>query len=195
MQYRPHLAQLADNLALCLKMHGKVRGLPVAHDAQALELLGLLFHPARSELATLTTELDHIDLVLVLTRVAVTLLDLPFNRQAVTVPARDIVRVLALHLLGAVDGVFKDFIQRVTNVKVTICVGRAIMQHELLAPSAGLANLSEQIHFFPLGLNLRLANSQIAPHWEIGLWQGHGVAVLISRRIVSHGAVLNLCLE
>jgi hypothetical protein len=44
-----------------------------------------------------------VDRVLVLALGAVLLLDLPFDRQAVAVPAGHVVGVLAQHLLAAID--------------------------------------------------------------------------------------------
>ena len=53
------------------------------------------------------------DCVLVLALGAILLLDLPFDRQAVAVPARHVVRVVAEHLVRADDDVLQDLVQRV----------------------------------------------------------------------------------
>src|SRR3546814_8320448 len=72
---------------------------PVADHAEALEFRGLDLHPLRGEIAALAAELQHRHRVLVLAGGAVLLLDLPLDRQAVAVPARHIVGVLAEHLV------------------------------------------------------------------------------------------------
>ena len=83
---------LAGDLGLGRKVHGRVGAVPVALDAEALELLALHVHPARREGAAFAAELDDVDGVLVLAAGAVFLLDLPLDRQAVAVPARHVVR-------------------------------------------------------------------------------------------------------
>ena len=83
---------LAGDLGLGRKVHGRIGVVPVALDAEALELLALHVHPVRREGAAFAAELDDVDGVLVLAAGAVFLLDLPLDRQAVAVPARHVVR-------------------------------------------------------------------------------------------------------
>ena len=79
---------------------------PVADDAEALELLALHVEPVLGIGAAFLPERDHcvgvaqIRLGLALRAVAL-LLDFPFDRQAVAVPARHVVRIEAKHLLAA----------------------------------------------------------------------------------------------
>ena len=68
-------------------------------------------------------------------RLAVLLLDLPLDRQAVAVPAGDVVGVVAGHLARAVDDVLVDLVQRGADMDVAVRVGRAVMQDELRPPS------------------------------------------------------------
>ena len=53
---------------------------------------------------------------------AVAFLDLPLDRQAVAVPAGDVVGVVAGHLAGAVDDVLVDLVQRGADVDVAVRV-------------------------------------------------------------------------
>jgi hypothetical protein len=85
--------------ALGVEIHRQVGIGPVAGDAEALELLALDVDPAFGELAAFLAELDDVDLVLVQALGAVLLLDLPLDGQAVAVPAGDVARCLAHHLL------------------------------------------------------------------------------------------------
>src|SRR5512132_4613014 len=82
------LAQLADDLRLCGEVHRRVGMRPVADDAEPPELLALHVDPVPGEGAALAAQLKNRYLVLALPLLAVALLDLPFDRQAVAVPAR-----------------------------------------------------------------------------------------------------------
>ena len=127
------LQQLAGDQRLGAEVHREVGIVPVAGDAQALELLALHVDPVRGEVAAFVAELVDRDLVLVLALRAVLLLDLPLDRQAVAVPARHVVGVEALHLARAGDDVLQDLVERVADVDVAVGIGRAVMQHEFRA--------------------------------------------------------------
>ena len=104
---RGDLHQLAGDLGFGVKAHGQVGIVPVADDAEALELLALGVDPVLREGAALGAEFVDLDVVLVLALGAVLLLDLPLDGQAVAVPARHIGRVVAEHLHGAADEVLE----------------------------------------------------------------------------------------
>ena len=123
LRQRPHL------------VHGEVRIVPVALDAEAAELLALHVDPVFGELPALAPELDDGDGVLVLAGGAVLLLDLPFDRQAVAVPAWDVVGVLAQHLLRAIDHVLQDLVEGGADMDVTVGIGRAVMPSSRLQSS------------------------------------------------------------
>ena len=84
-------ADFARNRRLGPVRHGGVVIVPVAEHAQALELLALGVDPERGELPAFPAELQDRHRVLVPAVGAVVLLDLPFDRQAVAVPAGDVV--------------------------------------------------------------------------------------------------------
>ena len=115
--------------------------IPVALDAEPLELLALHVEPVLGVGAAFLAERDHrvgigqVRLLLVLGAV-VLLLDLPFDRQAVAVPARHVVGIVAEHLLAARHHVLEDLVERVADVDVAVGVGRAVVQHELSRPFA-----------------------------------------------------------
>ena len=52
------------------------------------------------------------------------------------IPAWNIVGVLAAHLLSAIDGIFKNFIQCVADVEIAICIRRPIVQNKLISALA-----------------------------------------------------------
>ena len=79
-------------------VHRRVALAPVALDAEAAELGRLHRQPVLRIGAALGAEVQHRHRVLVLLGLAVLLLDLPLDRQAVAVPAGDVVGVVAGHL-------------------------------------------------------------------------------------------------
>ena len=109
--------------------------LPVAFDAEPLELLALHLDPMLGIGAAFLAERDHrrgirqVRLRLVLGAI-VLLLDLPFDRQAVAVPARHVVGVVAEHLLAARHQVLEDLVERVPDMDVAVGVRRAVVQDE-----------------------------------------------------------------
>ena len=123
------------------------------------------------EVAAFAAELDDRHLVLVLAGGAVLFLDLPLDRQAVTVPAGHVVGVLAQHLLGPVDDVFQDLVERVADMQVAVRIGRTVMQDELLAALGILAQQAIEIHGLPALQKLRLALRQAGLHGKLGFWQ------------------------
>src|SRR3546814_2653048 len=72
------------------------------------------------------------NLVLVELFLAILLLDLPLDGQAVAVPAGNVRRVLALQRLGADDHVLQDMVERVADEHVAIRVRRSVVEDELL---------------------------------------------------------------
>ena len=80
---------------LGIELHRQIGIVPVALDAEPLELLALHADPFFGIGAAFGAEQDRIDLVLVELLGAIGLLDLPLDRQAVAIPAGYIRRVLA----------------------------------------------------------------------------------------------------
>ena len=173
------LQQLADRHRLGFIGHGQIGAFPVAEHAETLEPVTLHIDPVIGEVAAFLAEFLQRHLVLVLAGLAVLLLDLPFDRQAVAVPAGDIIGVEAQHLAGAVDHVLQDLVQRVPGVDVTVRVGRPVMQDELLPPLRALAQLSPDIHVVPPLQDLRFLLRQAGAHGKVGLRQEDGVLVVL----------------
>ncbi len=172
------LAKLAIDAGFGTVGHRRVRVGPVAEHAQSFELGLLHVDPALGILAAFAAEVGDRDRVLVLALLAVLLLDLPLDRQAVAVPARHVGRVLAQHLLAAVDHVLENLVQRRAHVDVGVGIGWAIVQHELLAPGRRLAQAGVEVHALPTGGEIGLPLGQVGLHREIGARQKHRVAVV-----------------
>ena len=163
---------------------------PVAADAEALELLALGVDPVLRIGAAFGSEFLDRHLVLVELFLAILFLNLPLDREAVAVPAGHIRGVLALQRLGADDHVLQDMVERMADVHVAIGVGRAVVEDELVAALAGFANLPFQIALKPFRQNQRLLLRQAGLHRKVGLGQEDGVAVIAlfcGRRAVGHG--------
>ena len=149
--------------------HRRVGIRPVALDAEPLELLALDVQPVRREIPALAPEFDHRHLVLVLALGAVLLLDLPLDRQAVAVPAGDVVDVMAEQEAAADDEVLERLVQGVADVDVAVGVGRAVVQDELGTILANFAQLLVQANAVPALQDLRFALWQAGLHWEGGV--------------------------
>jgi hypothetical protein len=151
---------------------------PIADHAEPLELGALHVDPVRGEIPALLAELDDRHLVLRLLLGSVFLLDLPFDRQAVTVPARHVDRVLAEHVLGAVHHVLQDLVERGAEMDVAVGVRRPVMQYEFGPASGDSALGTPEIDRGPAREERGLALRQIAAHREVGLWQKDGRSVV-----------------
>ena len=84
--------------------------------------------------AAFGAEIQNGHRILVAALIAVLFFNLPFNRQAVAIPTGDVIRVKPRHLRSAIDHVLQNLIQRMADMQIAIGIGRAIMQHETLAP-------------------------------------------------------------
>ncbi len=172
------LADLAHDLRLGAVSHRRVRVVPVADYAEALKLLLLLLDPVGGEVAAFLAELRDRHAVLGLVLGAVFLLDDPFDRQAVAVPARHVGRVLAEHLLRTVDHILQDLVQRMAEMDLTIGIRRSVMQDELLSTLGGLAQPLVKPHLLPALDQLRFERWQAAAHRKIGFGQENGRTVI-----------------
>ncbi len=151
---------------------------PVAFDAQALKFLALHLDPVLREVAALFAEFVDLDLILVLSLGAVLLLDLPFDRQAVTIPARNVVRVVAKHLVRARNQIFQNFIECMADMDVAVRIRRAVVENEFLAALRGLAHQLVEIDLLPARENLRLLLGQAGAHRKIGLGQEQRLRII-----------------
>ena len=175
--------QFARDLGFGEIIHRGVGVVPVADDAEPLEFLALHVEPARRVGAALLAERHHrggiaeIRLRLALGAV-VLLLDLPFDRQAVAVPARHVVGIEAEHLLALGHHVLQDLVQRMPDMDVAVGVGRPVMQHEFGAATRACAQFAVEVHLIPALEDLRLALRQAGAHREFRLRQEQGLGII-----------------
>ena len=111
------------------------------------------------ERAALAPELDDRHRILVLAGGAVILLDLPFDREAVAVPAGHVVGIEPEHLLAARHHVLEDLVKRMPDMDRSVGIGRTVMQDEFRPPLGRLAQARVEAEVAPsrqqLGLPLR----------------------------------------
>ena len=183
------LHELLGDHRLGAEIHRQIRIVPVAGDAQPLELLALDVDPAFGEFAAFRAQLVDRHVVLGLALGPVLLLDLPFDRQTVTIPARHVAAVLAHHLLRADHHVLEDLVERVADMQMPVGIGRPVMQHEGRPPLL-LAQLLIDPDRVPPRQPIRLAFGQARPHRKIGLRQEQRVFVFgrVGRHIGAHRA-------
>jgi len=175
--------QLAHDLGFGGERHRGVGVHPIAHAAEPLELFALHADPVRGEGAALVAQFAHRDFVFAFALGAVLLLDLPFDGEAVTVPARHVRRVEPEHLARAHHEILQDLVERGPDMDVAIGIRRAVMQHEQ-RPALGLgAQAGVKTDLLPALQPFRLRFGQARLHGKAGGGQEQGGAVVALFRI------------
>jgi hypothetical protein len=158
-----NLAEGADLVGLVAEGHGQVGVVPLAQHAEADEILLLALDLLGGKGAAQRARLVGRQVL------AVQLLDLVLDRQAVAVPARHVGRIEAGQRLRADDDVLEDLVDGMADVDVAVGVRRAVVQHEARPPGRGLADLLVELAALPVGHPLRLAPGEVALHREGGV--------------------------
>ena len=173
------LAERPDLVRFALERHRGVGVVPVAQDAQALEVLFLSLDLLSRIRAGETQGFFHRDVL------PVGLLDLHLDRHAVAVPAGDVDRVKARHVARLHDDVLEDLVDRLADMDVPVRVRRPVVEHELRPSSARLADLLVDPILLPFLDPVRLPPGKIAAH-------GKGRVRKVQRFLVV-GLVLRHC--
>ena len=139
----------------------------------------------RGEFATFGAKFVDRNLVLVQSGGAVFFFDFPFDGQAVAIPAGHIIGVAALHLFGPVDDILQDLVERMSDMQVSVGVGRSVMQDERVASPGLGAQLAPQIHGLPTRQQFGLPNRQPGFHGKVGARQEYGVFIIRTHCTVS----------
>ena len=173
---RDEFEDLARDLRFGRIAHRRVGMIPIANDAEPLEFFPLHGEPMLGIGAAFLAEGDdglrirEVGLHLALAAVEL-FLDLPFDRQPVTVPAGHVVGFPARHLMRTDDDVLQRLVQRRADMDIAVGVRRPVVQHEFRAALAALAQRAIQILARPASENLRLLLRQTAAHRKIRLRQ------------------------
>ena len=163
--------------------HRRVGMVPIADDAQPLEFFPLHPEPMFGVGAAFPAEGDdglrirEVGLHLALASVEF-FLDLPFDRQPVTVPAGHVVGFPARHLMRTDDNVLQRLVQRRADVDIAVGVRRPVVKNEFGAALAALAQLRIQILARPARQNFRLLLRQTPAHRKIRLRQVQSARII-----------------
>ena len=114
-------AQVAHDVGFGTKIHGFVRIVPIANDAQADEVFFLTRDLFFSVFTAQLAEFGGRNFL------AIQFLYHQLNRQAVAIPTWYIRRIKARPCFGAHNHVFQYFVDCMTNVNVTVGIRRAIV--------------------------------------------------------------------
>ena len=117
-----HPLECADFARLVGRVHGAVGPRPIAQHAQALEVLALLADLFGGEGAAFGLHVVSRELA------AVQFFNRVFDRQAVAVPAGDVLRVKTGQLARLDDHVFQNLVDRVADVQFAVGVRRPVVQ-------------------------------------------------------------------
>ena len=179
------LVELGDDGRLGPIVHGGVAVLPVADHAQPLEAVHLHADPMFGVFAAAGAKLGFRHLVLAAALGAQLLLDPPLDRQAVAVPAGQVVDVIAQGEARADDEVLQRLLQGVADVDRAVGVGRSVVQHEHRRARrlTGGAHGVVEVQLGPAGQDLRLLLRQARAHGEGRVGKKDGFAVVAFRRL------------
>ncbi len=112
-----------------MEVHRGVGIFKITADCETFKLFRLNLDPASCKITAFLAELVDCDFVFVLALRAIFFFDLPFDRQAMAIPAWHIIRVEAAPLERARDDVLEDFVQRMADMDIAVCIWRAVMQN------------------------------------------------------------------
>ena len=166
--------ELAHDHGLVGGRHGHVRVVPVAEDAQPLELLALDVDELERVLAAAADLVDgihraaHVHAGPIEAQLEI---DLVLDRQAVAVPARHVDGVEAGHRARLDDDVLEDLVEDVAEVDVAVRVGRPVVQDPQRPVGGGLAQALVDADLVPPGQHPRLGLGEVRLHREVGFRQ------------------------
>ena len=155
--------ELSDDGGLIPRVHREIGVLPLAHDAESLELFALDRDEALRVAAAFAPEIEGAHLGLL---GAETAIDLQLDRQAVAIPARQVGRVEPGHRSTANHDVLEDLVEAGPQVEMAVCVGRTIVKDEALLSATGLPDLGVEALLLPRLQAQRLLLRQAGLHLE-----------------------------
>jgi hypothetical protein len=131
---------------------------PVAEHAKADEIPALSLDLFRGKVAAELAELRGWNVL------AVLLLDLVFNWQAVAVPAGHVRRIEAGQRFRFDDDVFQDLVDGVADMDVAVGVGRSIVQDELGSAAGRFTDAFVEFSLLPLLHPSGFTPGEVAAH-------------------------------
>src|SRR5262249_49110200 len=136
---------------------------------QSAKFLSLDVDPLGGEGPAFAAKFENRHRVLVLASGAVLFLNLPFDRQAMTIPPRHLVGIESQRLLRADPNIFEDLVERGADMDVAVGVGWTVMQDESGSSLGVGAKPRVKVEPLPVSENFGLHLRQPGPHRKIGL--------------------------
>ena len=171
-------AERTNDVRLGREVHRQIGIEPISEYAEPDEVLALPLDLALRVIAAQLAERIGFDVL------AVLLLDLVLDRQAMAIPTRDVRRIVSGKRTRLDDDVLENLIDRVPNMDVAVGIGRSVVQDKL-RPSLGCgANALVEFALLPLDNPRRLSLGEIAAHRKCGIGKIEGVLV-VSHRCLS----------
>ena len=118
------------------------------------------------------------------------LFDRILDRQAMAIPAWDVLRVESFELALLDDHVLENLVDRMAHVDLAVGIRGPVVQYEFGRPGARIAQLLVDALFIPLPGPSGLALGQVAAHGEGCFRQIQGAAVV---DFFGHEAVAASC--
>src|SRR5205807_3848210 len=147
----------AKNLRFVFGIHRQIWIFPIAENAEPLELLALDAYEFSRKRFGFFPDLQR-------RKRPRFLYHFVFDWKAVTVPARDVRRVLAQHRLRFHDAIFSIFIGRGAHVDIAVGERRTIRQDKQFSILSRFLNLPVQVRLLPGPEHLRLARGKVRLH-------------------------------
>ena len=170
------LAELADDRGLIGEGHRQVGVLPVAQNAEPLELCPLDVDELLGVLPARLAEVRRGKFFLLAPE---RLVDLQLDRKPVAVPSRDIGSIISLDIPGLYNDVLEYLVECVTHVDMAIRVRRPVVENVCLLPGAQRTQRAVDVPRLPEFEHPRFASRQVGFHRECRSRQ-------IQRRLVVH---------
>ncbi len=188
--FRQEFAERPHRVGLVLEIHRQIGIVPLAFDAEALELLRLDCDVLLGVRARRPPELERRHLVFLHAEI---LFYLFLDRQPMAVPAWNVRGVIALHRAHANDEVLEQLIDDVPEVDVAIRVWGAVVEHVTRRAGAGFANAPVESHRLPRLEARWFTDGQVALLGELGFRKVDGRFQVHVDSLLENNVAFNSC--
>mmetsp|Transcript_30728 Transcript_30728/g.58301 ORF Transcript_30728/g.58301 Transcript_30728/m.58301 type:complete len:243 (+) Transcript_30728:2425-3153(+) len=172
-----HLSKHANLRRLVLRQQGQVRIIKVTDDTVPLKTLRLLLHRLLRKFRRTFPQGNGGQRLTFLRLHCLQHLEL--DGQSVTVPSGNVMDLLPAQHLMPVDEILQQFVEGVSDVQVSIGVGRTIMQDELFSVVRGGigGEFGVEVGGLPVFLEFGLAFDGVGALGEVGFGEEDGGGV------------------
>ncbi len=154
------LCKELDLLLLKLGKKGDIGIVPLTDITDSLELLSLVVDVAVCKLCAELTELNNRNVVVN----ACLCSCLKLGGKTVGIPAGNIRRTEAVHVLVSYNKVLEGLVKCMTKMDIAVCIGRAIVKNKLGLTLIHLDKLLINVHFLPASQHIGLSLRKVCSH-------------------------------